>query len=349
MSRETAKRSDLAGEAGYGYCASHSRYFWGMRLYLVATAEGMPLMWCLANPKSQREVMTALLQVDHHPVAEGQVILADKGFAGADFEQFLDGLGAHLLAQPAKALPAITNPPRWSAGCCGNASGSKRSSTPSKDNCPGTSRRPPPGRHLRPGRSTPPGHGHRDLAQHQHRGVEQTITHRLRPLTSTDFGINHLDPEWANRRRLLTGRERLRPAALERMWNELLAHDPTGQILAAWIAKEELRTLLASAREHAAPHIVRARLGAFYTWCASTNIPEVHRLASTIETWWPETLRFLETGLTNARTEGTNRVIKEVGRRACGFRNPTNHRRRVRLVCTRRPRRAPAKTSLKPC
>jgi len=32
MSRETVKRSDLAGDAGYGYCASHSRYFWGMRL-----------------------------------------------------------------------------------------------------------------------------------------------------------------------------------------------------------------------------------------------------------------------------------------------------------------------------
>lgn len=26
-SRETAKRSDLAGTAGYGYCASHSRWF----------------------------------------------------------------------------------------------------------------------------------------------------------------------------------------------------------------------------------------------------------------------------------------------------------------------------------
>ena len=34
MSRETAKRSDLAGEPGYGYCASHSRFFWGTRLYL---------------------------------------------------------------------------------------------------------------------------------------------------------------------------------------------------------------------------------------------------------------------------------------------------------------------------
>ena len=35
-SRETARRSDLAGYAEYGYCASHSRYFWGLRLHLIA-------------------------------------------------------------------------------------------------------------------------------------------------------------------------------------------------------------------------------------------------------------------------------------------------------------------------
>jgi hypothetical protein len=34
-SRETVKRSDLAGWAEYGYCASHSRFFWGLRLHLV--------------------------------------------------------------------------------------------------------------------------------------------------------------------------------------------------------------------------------------------------------------------------------------------------------------------------
>ncbi len=45
-----------------------------------------------------------------------------------------------------------------------------------------------------------------------------------------------------------------------------------------------------------------------------------------METWWPEILRVLETNLSNAKTEGTNRIIKDVGRRACGFRNPTNHR-----------------------
>jgi hypothetical protein len=59
-----------------------------------------------------------------------------------------------------------------------------------------------------------------------------------------------IDPEWANCRRLLTARERLRPA-LSSMRTELLAHDPTGQILAAWIAKQELRPLLACARAHA--------------------------------------------------------------------------------------------------
>ena len=50
-SRESVKRSDLAGYAGYGYCASHSRYFWGFRLYLITTAEGMPIIWGLAHPK----------------------------------------------------------------------------------------------------------------------------------------------------------------------------------------------------------------------------------------------------------------------------------------------------------
>lgn len=57
MSRCTAQRSDLVGLAGYGYCASHSRWYWGLKLYLLTTAEGMPVAWCLATPKlGEREV-----------------------------------------------------------------------------------------------------------------------------------------------------------------------------------------------------------------------------------------------------------------------------------------------------
>ena len=98
-SRETVKRSELAGDAGYGYCASHSRYFWGFRLYLLCTAEGMPIIWGLANPKlGEREVMTALLEADHHLIRDGQVILGDKGFAGKEFETFCtDTLNVHFV------------------------------------------------------------------------------------------------------------------------------------------------------------------------------------------------------------------------------------------------------------
>ena len=76
---------------------------------------------------------------------------------------------------------------------------------------------------------------------------------------------------------------------------------------------------------------INRRLWALQTWCADANIPELSTLAETIDTWWLAVEVFLTTGLTNARTEGTNRLIKQVKRAACGFRNRENYRRRVRL------------------
>jgi transposase len=121
-----------------------------------------------------------------------------------------------------------------------------------------------------------------------------------------------IDPAWANRRLLLRGRERLSQAALARMWNGCADHDPTGEILTAWIAKEELRALCATAARGGHRHEIRHKLWAFYTWCADADIPELTTLAETIQTWWPAIEVFLTTGLTNARAEGTNRLIKQV-------------------------------------
>ncbi len=98
MSRETVKRSELAGHANYGYCASHSRWYWGLKLYLVCAGDGMPIMWCLATPKlGEREVLAALLDHDHHLIRDGQILLADKGFAGKDFQELTAGMGVRLV------------------------------------------------------------------------------------------------------------------------------------------------------------------------------------------------------------------------------------------------------------
>lgn len=99
-SRETAKRSNLAGAAGYGYCSSHSRYFWGLRLHLVATPSGLPISYALTNPKDdERQVARDLLETDSELFAQrnAQTVMADKGYRSAEFEQWLSEHGATLI------------------------------------------------------------------------------------------------------------------------------------------------------------------------------------------------------------------------------------------------------------
>ena len=99
-SRTTVQRSQLAGWAGYGYCASHSRWFWGLRLHLVCTPAGLPITWALATPKvDERQVLTAVLDHDPDLLAErpGLLIIADKGYVSAELDRWLAERGVRLL------------------------------------------------------------------------------------------------------------------------------------------------------------------------------------------------------------------------------------------------------------
>ncbi|OBA34961.1 hypothetical protein A5766_10610 [Gordonia sp. 852002-51296_SCH5728562-b] len=94
---------------------------------------------------------------------------------------------------------------------------------------------------------------------------------------------------------------------------------------AAHAVKERLRLLLA---EHQ-PHQIRRRLYDFYDATARADMEETSRLATTIDTWWPAVLVALTEDVTNARTEGFNRIIKQTKRVGCGFTNMDNYRRRI--------------------
>ncbi|MFE0256199.1 IS982 family transposase [Streptomyces sp. NPDC059010] len=99
-SRPTARRSNLVGWAGYGYCASHSRFFWGLRLYLVCTPAGMPVTWAPAAPKiDEREVLAAMFDREPHlsAVRSSLLPICDKGFASKEFEADLARQGIELL------------------------------------------------------------------------------------------------------------------------------------------------------------------------------------------------------------------------------------------------------------
>jgi hypothetical protein len=102
-SRQTVRRSELAGWANYGYCAAHSRWYWGLKLYLLTTAEGMPVTWCLADPKiGERDVAEDLLAHarDTGALRDQMIVLTDKGLAGRAMERYAaDQIGV-LLARP---------------------------------------------------------------------------------------------------------------------------------------------------------------------------------------------------------------------------------------------------------
>ena len=141
-----------------------------------------------------------------------------------------------------------------------------------------------------------------------------------------------VDPAWSHRRLLLRGGDQLSPKALARLKTVFTSDDPTNEISAAWACKELLRQLLAAhGPTRYSRHETAHRRTRFLAACLTADMPETTRLAATIMKWWPEIEGFLELGITNARTEGCNRVIKQIKRVACGFRNQANYERRIML------------------
>ena len=136
-----------------------------------------------------------------------------------------------------------------------------------------------------------------------------------------------IDPAWANRRLLLRAGDTLTPRALARLQAMLDADDPTNEIGAAWAVKEHLRHLVASPDLAA---LVDSR-HALEEAVSAAAMPETDRLLRTITAWWPAIEVLVVTGVTNARTEAANTMIKHIKRTGRGYRNPAHYRARILL------------------
>lgn len=104
-SLETTRRSQLADAADYGYCASHSRFFWGFRLHGLFALDGTPRALALTSPKAnERDVCLSLLA---RLERQGPItIVGDKGYAGRAFERESAQLAATIVRPNRKNEPA---------------------------------------------------------------------------------------------------------------------------------------------------------------------------------------------------------------------------------------------------
>jgi hypothetical protein len=101
---ETTRRSALLDAADYGYCASHSRFFWGFRLHCLFAPDGTPRAFTLASPKrDEREVGIELLARAER--RGGEIVIGDKGYAGREFAQAVRELDAAIVRPARKDEP----------------------------------------------------------------------------------------------------------------------------------------------------------------------------------------------------------------------------------------------------
>ncbi len=105
-SRQTQRRSDLAGRAQYGWRASHSRFFRGLRLHLIATPSGPPTAFALAGAKADEREVCAEMTDRAGPARAGQTLIADKGYRSTAFEARLAQAGITVIRPATKKEPA---------------------------------------------------------------------------------------------------------------------------------------------------------------------------------------------------------------------------------------------------
>ncbi|MDN5760613.1 MAG: ISL3 family transposase [Tomitella sp.] len=121
----------------------------------------------------------------------------------------------------------------------------------------------------------------------------------------------------------------------DKSWARLLAGLDAGdtadeQLARTWVAAQDLRLIYqAGDRARAAEALYQ-----WLTYCADADIPELTRLARTIDSWRPEFLAYFDTGgISNGPTEAVNLLIKKIKRVGHGFRNFDNYRLRLLLHC----------------
>jgi transposase len=138
------------------------------------------------------------------------------------------------------------------------------------------------------------------------------------------------DPLFGIRRLLRRGYDHHTRASWARMLTGLAIGDDREQVGRAWIAAQELRLLY---RERSRDRAER-RLLRWFTDVAEHEIPELVRLARTLDTWRDELLAYFDTGgVSNGPTEAVNALIKKIKRIGHGYRNFDNYRLRLLLHC----------------
>jgi len=98
-------RSDFAGSAEYGHCASRKMDYFGYKLVTISTLHGIPVVYDLV-PANLDERLAAEVVLDY---LSGCDILADKGFIGFEWQTSIFVQTNNLVWTPKRSNQLIQN------------------------------------------------------------------------------------------------------------------------------------------------------------------------------------------------------------------------------------------------
>ena len=137
-----ASSDALANAADYGYCASHSRFFWGFRLHAIFALDGTPRGLALTSPKiDEKLVCLALVARCERQPGQMLILIGDKNFRGKEFEE-----GPRQASTPRSCAPGAKTSRAAARTSRRSASGSSRSFRPARTSSRSSATAPAPSR-----------------------------------------------------------------------------------------------------------------------------------------------------------------------------------------------------------
>lgn len=107
--KRSKRRSDFRCKADYGYCAARQMHYFGYKLVLLSTLDGLPLLYDLVPASTDERAAAEPLLERVHDVD----ILADKGFIGDAWQADIRARTGNRLWTPKRANQKQQNPPEF--------------------------------------------------------------------------------------------------------------------------------------------------------------------------------------------------------------------------------------------
>lgn len=104
--KRSKKHSDFAGSAAYGYCSSRELHYYGYKLVMITTLDGLPVLYELvpANIEQRQAAETVLDRL-----ANAQVF-GDKGFLGEEWQAQIERQTGNCVTTPRRVNQIVQHP-----------------------------------------------------------------------------------------------------------------------------------------------------------------------------------------------------------------------------------------------